>query len=178
MLQITNMVNLKDLWIGDKIKISASDLVGTFEGIDNEGKAKIRINTTIQAYNQEALEVFKAEEPMDIELDLLNEEIKPVSKLKKIPTKIKNEIDLHIQVLSPEHINSHPAIIIEVQIEALQKFVQQSIIQSVRTITIIHGKGEGKLKEYVHQYLSTLPETKWKVLTNKDGATEVWFEYI
>lgn len=172
------MINLKDLWIGDKLKVTANDMVGTFEGIDNEGRAKIRINTTIHVYNKEALEVFKAEEPMDIDLDLLNDDIKPKSIPIKVPAKLKNEIDLHIQVLSPEHVNSHPALIIEMQIEALQKFVQQAINQSLRSITIIHGKGEGKLKEYVHQYLTSLPQTKWKVLTNKDGATEVWFEYL
>ena len=172
------MINIKNLWIGEKIKVTALNLVGTFEGIDREGKAKIRINSTIQTYDQEVLEVFTEEEKTYFELDFLTEEKTTTSKINTIPTKLRNEIDLHIQILSPEHTNSHPAVIIDVQLEALQKFVQKSINQTVRSITIIHGKGEGKLKEYVHQYLSTIPQTKWKVLTNKDGATEVWFEYL
>lgn len=172
------MINIKNLWIGEKIKVTALDLVGTFEGIDNDGKAKIRINSMIRTYDLEALEVFTEEEKTYFDLDLLIEEKKPTSKLNTIPTKLVNEIDLHIQTLSPEHTNSHPSVIIDVQLEALQKFVQKSINQSVRSITIIHGKGEGKLKEYVHTYLSAIPQTKWKVLTNKDGATEVWFEYL
>lgn len=171
------MLNINELWIGDKVIITESNLVGTFEGINKNGKAEIKVDGKINLFSGADLKEYR-EEVESFEFEFLDEEINQAPKIKNYKSKLKSEIDLHIQILSPENTNSHPATIIEIQIEALQKFIQDSIAKSARTVTIIHGKGEGKLKEYVHQYLDSIPQTKWKVLTNKNGATEVWFEYL
>ncbi|MBK7007207.1 MAG: Smr/MutS family protein [Saprospiraceae bacterium] len=44
-------------------------------------------------------------------------------------------------------------------------------------IIIIHGKGEGVLRNLVHQMLDSYSEVQWKMLINQGGATEVVFYY-
>ena len=168
---------MSSLWVGDKVRWLNNGEIGSFEGIHQNGFAEIKIKGKINLIPAHELEIY---EEKNVEPDILEliEEPKRITSKVVSKTKVRDEIDLHIQVLEPMHAGSHPALILEIQTTALQQFVQNSIAEKKQTITIIHGKGEGKLKEYVHHYLDTLPYTKWKILKNRDGATEVWFEYL
>ena len=52
-----------------------------------------------------------------------------------------------------------------------------AIDKKVTNIIIIHGKGEGVLRNLVHQMLDSYSEVQWKMLINQGGATEVVFYY-
>lgn len=92
-------MNLKDLWIGDQLRIKSSDKQGKFEGITPDGKAKVRINQKlkfIDAYDVE----FVAEKEVvidplkDFDLSGIQDKKQPPQKPKTPPKpKIKPQGD-------------------------------------------------------------------------------------
>ena len=87
------------------------------------------------------------------------------------------EIDLHADKIIPSTIKIFPHEILNYQIKAFQKYMDQAIRLGVDRVFIIHGIGEGKLKNRIHQMLDQMthiqsfkneyhPKYGW-------GATEV-----
>lgn len=66
-------------------------------------------------------------------------------------------IDLH---LTDEIINSshyEPQYSLSIQMDYLEKELDNALVQGCDSITIIHGIGEGILKKEVHKYLKSHP---------------------
>jgi dsDNA-specific endonuclease/ATPase MutS2 len=169
------MINLKDLWIGDKVRVAKINKTGTFEGI-NEGLAKIKIEGKIFFFPAMDIEEFIEAESMPI---ITFENEPTLNKGTKITkTKPKTEIDLHIEKLNPGFTSTLAENVLDHQLKACEDFIREAIDNKLYKCTIIHGKGEGKLKELVHSMLDAYIEVKMKILTNRDGATEVWLSYI
>lgn len=164
-------IDLKSLWIGDKIKIMDLDKIGTFEGLTKDNQVQIKCDGKIIISNENNIAIYVETEP---EMELVFDDELPVKKnLISKKLKFNQVIDLHIEKLNPEMINFDPGIIVEYQLQKCKEYIEEAIGLKMYKITIIHGKGEGRLKEYVHQMLSSYQEVKFKVLTNGDGATEV-----
>lgn len=68
---------------------------------------------------------------------------------------IKKEIDLHIEQLVKKHKYLDVFEIIQVQIEAFQKAMSDAILAQQDSLMIIHGIGNGKLKQEIHKLLRT-----------------------
>jgi dsDNA-specific endonuclease/ATPase MutS2 len=66
---------------------------------------------------------------------------------------------------------------LDFQLRMCEDFIKNAILHRKYKITIIHGKGEGKLRDLVHSLLNSFPEAKMKFLTNQEGATEVLLSY-
>lgn len=63
--------------------------------------------------------------------------------------------------------------------EALRR-VEEEIDRALRagaaTLTIVHGKGSGRVRAAVHRYLQRLPVVAaFRLLPENTGATRVWF---
>lgn len=88
------------------------------------------------------------------------------------------EIDLHIEQLTDGWQRIPKADILRIQLTQLQRFMDKAIRLAVPKVYIIHGVGEGKLKDAVGDLLGKNPHVKrFQNQYHKRygyGATEVW----
>lgn len=161
------MVDLDELWIGDTVKLLASNRIGKYDGQIN-GKARININGKIVLTAPSNLSIHEEKESPYIDLDLST----GTSTTVEPPN---TEIDLHIDKLNPNMLNALPERIRDYQIGAAKTFIEQAIQHKLSSIEIIHGKGKGVLKAEVHHLLSLYDEVKFHVMGRDGGSTEVWF---
>ena len=93
--------------------------------------------------------------------------------------KFNTEIDLHIEALRKDHKNLDAKKILEIQLKAMEDFINQALRHGVERVFIIHGLGKGKLKEAIHRTLQTqYPIKSFKNEYHPNygfGATEVIF---
>lgn len=92
----------------------------------------------------------------------------------------KAEVDLHLDETSKNHDFLTAGEKLNIQIKHLEKQIDRAIARGSRKIDVIHGKGEGRLKEAVNDYLKKHPQVKsYRLLTDRKhdgGATEVFFK--
>jgi hypothetical protein len=92
----------------------------------------------------------------------------------------ETEIDLHIQALSAGYARLDKSEILRIQMKHFEGFMDKALRLGVPKVFIIHGIGEGKLKEEVAYRLKNMPFVrKFKNEFHHKygyGATEVWFE--
>ena len=90
------------------------------------------------------------------------------------------EIDLHIQALMPGYARLDKKEILRIQMKHFEAFMERAIRLGASRVFIIHGIGEGKLKESVSERLRVIPFVrKFKNEYHHKygyGATEVWIE--
>ena len=64
-------------------------------------------------------------------------------------------------------------------VEAVQNFIDDALMVGVGSVTILHGKGTGALKEEIRRYLRTIPDVESAVDEHADrggaGITVVTF---
>lgn len=91
------------------------------------------------------------------------------------------ELDLHIEKLTSNHKNLSNPEIIKKQLDTLDKYLHLAISNRQERMVIIHGLGEGKLREEVHKILKkTMHVSRFKNEYSGRygfGATEVHFKY-
>ncbi len=98
------------------------------------------------------------------------------------PLKLANfpiEIDLHIEQLAQNHAQLAPAQIIQIQLRAMEQFVNEAFDIGMDSVFLIHGVGKGYLRKAIHKRLKYHPH----ILSVKNeyhskyghGATEVIF---
>lgn len=95
-----------------------------------------------------------------IKLTLPISQVKPINQ-SKIPTekiKIDKEISLKAKYISPEIHVRHQTL--AEAIENIDKYLDDAYLAGLKTVTIIHGKGTGKLRSGIHQFLKTHPHVK------------------
>jgi len=163
------MLNLKDLWIGEHVKLKSNQKEGKFEGKGAKNHAFVRIDGKMHLIEASDLEIVKEEDPA---IDLGLEESKP-----KPFVPVNTEIDLHIENLSPDLENADPTRILAVQIEKTKDHIETLISRKLHTGKIIHGKGSGQLKNEVHHILKGFSEVSHFHEINDGGATEILFAY-
>lgn len=92
-----------------------------------------------------------------------------------------SEIDLHIEVLSPDHydVMTNEAII-NMQLEHFETYLDKALAANMESIIFIHGIGVGKLRHEIHTRLSQHPHVKYYQDAYKDkfgyGATKAVFK--
>ena len=170
------MISLNELWIGDLIRLKKSGRIGKYEGIGTAGKARINVGDKIILAVPHNMERYTPPPPK--KLPLFDDDPKTVkASTLDVNHHSRNQIDLHIDILAPHLANELPVRIIEYQLEAFKIFVSDSHERKRSVITIIHGKGEGVLKNHIHVFLKSDPRVKFFSETNRGGATEVWLNY-
>jgi dsDNA-specific endonuclease/ATPase MutS2 len=167
-------MQLKDLWVGESVLIRSSGKTGRFEGINQEGKARIRVENKILLVTGDNLDVVPEKDHFPDIDDFLNAESKLENKPKPLKIKFDHTLDLHIDKLAPHMENQLPARIMEYQLRKSDLFIREAIDKNYPHITIIHGKGQGVLKEAIEHQLKQFHQIRFTFSKNGGGAVEVW----
>ena len=93
----------------------------------------------------------------------------------------RSVIDLHIEKLSDDwkHLRNYE--IVSLQLMTFEKYYDLALAHHQHSLTVIHGVGEGKLRDEIHDILRLKREVKSFVNQYHPnfgyGATEIFFEY-
>lgn len=90
-------------------------------------------------------------------------------------------VDLHIEKLSDNWKDLSNFEILSLQLKTFEKYYELSVAHHQPSLTIIHGVGEGKLRDEIHELLRLKKEVRSFVNQYHHsygyGATEIFFEY-
>lgn len=86
------------------------------------------------------------------------------------------EIDLHIEALDARKEFLSNGEILQIQMMACRMFIEKAIHFKNKKVVLIHGKGEGVLKNEIYLYLNRLEETKHIGITYESGSKFVYGE--
>jgi hypothetical protein len=93
----------------------------------------------------------------------------------------RSVIDLHIEKLSDDwkHLSNYE--ILTIQLKTFEKYYELSLAHIQPSLIVIHGVGEGKLRDEIHDRLRLKKEVKSFVNQYDSrfgyGATEIFFQY-
>ena len=163
------MVDLKNLWIGDQLKIISNGRIGHFQGIQG-GRALIKMppNQVLLVEARDLVPYEPQEEVHPLEFD------KPQTKLVNL-SGLEKVIDLHYEKLPPIGPGATTQHVLEYQIKCLKQYLAKVELAGLKYVTIIHGKGQGILKKEVEHLLKMEKNVKLILPKNSGGALEVYF---
>jgi hypothetical protein len=93
----------------------------------------------------------------------------------------KQELDLHIEKLTPAWETMSNLEILSLQLKTFEKYFDLAIAHHLPWLIVIHGVGTGKLRDEIHEVLKLRKEVK--SFANRYhpaygyGATEIYFQY-
>jgi len=93
----------------------------------------------------------------------------------------RSVIDLHIEKLSDDwkHLSNYE--IISIQLKTFEKYYELALAHIQPSLIVIHGVGEGKLRDEIHERLRMKKEVKSFINQYHPlygyGATEIFFQY-
>lgn len=93
----------------------------------------------------------------------------------------RSVIDLHIEKLSDDwkHLSNYE--IVSIQLKAFEKYYELALAHIQPSLIVIHGVGEGKLRDEIHERLRMKKEVKSFINQYHPlygyGATEIFFQY-
>lgn len=92
----------------------------------------------------------------------------------------RSVIDLHIEKLTDHWQEMDPAEILALQLQAFENSIELAIAHNLKYFTVVHGIGEGTLREEIHHRLKLKPEVKSFVNQLHPlfgyGATEIFLK--
>ena len=162
-------MDLKELWIGDRLKVFSTGCTGTFEGIF-QNKAMVKIDGQIAYFRHDELEIMKDQvadhvgfEEVHLSTGEIRETFDPV-------------IDLHLETWPDVQISNwpHP---LDFQKSKCRAFIERAIAGKMTKVTIIHGVGEGVLQSAVLGIVDRFTEVQQTISVNQGGAIEIYFHY-
>ena len=168
------MINIDELWIGDWVKVKSSGIHGQYHG-NHQGIV------TIKTKDHQLVTVASAD------LEKTNDEVESIQDTYSIITHHTEEIssteddfgdtiDLHyeILILSYPHSNSSK---LEYQLEICTRFIQSAIESKLLNIQIIHGRGQGILKNEVERLLKQYSEITIISSNPNLASVDAWMNY-
>jgi len=179
------MSNSRLFKIGDRVSVVHDTLKGEIVSFEN-GSAVIQDQdgfTRVFKINELALDVAVDQYSFDDE-EIEKTAIAFLKESSSAKVLHSNEIDLHIENLLDSHTNMTNHEILTFQMKVCKKFVQDAIENGTKKIVLVHGKGEGVLKNEIHTFLISLKKFNDVNLDFHDasfqrfgmgGATEVIF---
>ena len=161
------MIKVKDLWVGDLLKIKSTGEVGTFSK-EQDNWVVVDVNGFEKNVKASDLELYEADK---IDYALQSLENDPPSPLKKGASNPEKMIDLHLEMLPPFDPRSGLTEI-EYQLRHCKSFIESVIKSKLHSAIIIHGKGKGILKKEVLHLLEGYKEVRFTYPTHNGGAVE------
>jgi hypothetical protein len=146
-------MNLDDLWIGDRIRIKSTGVVGRYHG-QKSGRPQIQTAEGIVETDAQDIEPID-EEPLEKHAEI--KAVPPEIDLKAI-SKFNAILDLHHDALLKSGHLPPEGPILEWQLLTCQKFISKAHSLQVRRVSIIHGIGAGILKNQVAHLLDQNPD--------------------
>lgn len=159
-------MQLEDLWIGDEVRLKKSGRIGKYEGVNQDGKLKIKCDGKIVLTTLGNIELY---ERKDEKVLYLEEDVKKPS-----VTDIPKSLDLHMETLAPQLLNAPPERILKYQVEQAKTYLETVIEYKLPRVEIIHGKGTGVLRHEIEHLCSLYDEVRYTVPTKDGGGTEIW----
>lgn len=134
----------RELRVGDKVKVKGKDLIGEVLQI-GKNSVTISVGNITSKISQDQLERISNKEFNTV----LSKQPKPVS-------------NLHSQNFSEKKLNFKPSIDIRGErlvdaLDIVSRFIDDALMVGIDQVKILHGKGNGILKEEIRQYLRTVP---------------------
>lgn len=125
--------------------------------------------------------LIRLDEPaLVIDAQKLKESFFSVKEDKPKVAKPPQEVDLHIERLRDDHHFLSQTEILNAQLEQFQKTLDAAIVHQMPSIVIIHGVGNGTLRDQIHKAISKHPQVRTFMDARKEkfgyGATEVVFK--
>jgi dsDNA-specific endonuclease/ATPase MutS2 len=176
--------------IGDKVSVLHDTIKGTIVELSGASIQMEDEDGFIRKYPRHKIVLQQAKKDYKIESKFMNKDtvtIKPIlnrNTVVRSATAIPTEIDLHIEELMDYTTHLANFEIVQIQMTACRAFVQNAIAANLKSIVVIHGKGEGVLKSEIHHYLDRLANNKGISLDYHDapynqygmgGATTISF---
>lgn len=143
--------------------------------LDNEGfKQEYPLHTVIKKNNQYNQQLINAFIPKNTHKETTKKGKNSIFRKK---TQLIWEIDVHIENILSDfyHMTNHE--IISLQLEICEKIINVAQQKNIRKLVIIHGKGQGVLRNQIHQMLYSL-NLDFKdadYLRYSGGATDIFF---
>ena len=103
------------------------------------------------------------------------------AKIKQNMEPARSVVDLHIEKLSDswKHLTNFE--ILSLQLKTFEKYYELAVVHYQPTLTVIHGVGEGRLKDEIHALLKMKKSVRSFVNQYTQlygyGATQIYFEY-
>ena len=134
----------------------------------------------VEMIKQSAWLIQLDEPEMVIDAQLLQESFhKPSAEKPQIP-KPASEIDLHIEKLRDDHLFLNNNEKLDIQLAHFFTNLDAAIVHKLPSIVIIHGVGNGTLRNEIHKAISRHPQVKTFMDARKEkfgyGATEIIFK--
>lgn len=184
--------------VGEKVSVLDDTIIGTIIRTnsrksvieDEDGFERIYVNSNLVTY-KDFVDYKLTDEQVEKQiLSKINASISKgrVTLSSKVTQTNYNqetlEIDLHIEELVDDHSYMNNFDILQRQMQTCRMFIEKAIRLKAKKAVLIHGKGEGVLRNEIHTYLERIENTKHIKIDFHEasyntygmgGATEVRF---
>jgi len=158
------------------VKLKPKQIFTRIEEVRQKGEA---------TFSYKLFEVYPGkpyEEPVELSnLAKAGYKIYDASKVRQNLEPAKQELDLHIERLTPGWESLSNFEILSLQLKTFEKYFDLAIAHRVPWMVVIHGVGSGKLRDEIHEILRLRKEVKTFVNQYHPsygyGATEIYFQY-
>ncbi len=150
--------------VGSKVRMAGQDVVGVVQAVKG-GKAQVAFGQMLTTVDKKRLTVVS------------NNEYREATRPQSARTVVS--VDISARKLNfRDHIDVRGMRAAEA-LDAVQDFIDDALMVGVGSVSILHGKGTGALKEEIRRYLRTIPEVANAVDEHADrggaGITLVTF---
>ncbi len=135
----------KELVVGSKVRMKGQDVAGEVRIIKG-GKCQVAFGQILTMVDKNRLEVVSNNE--------YREATRPTTARTVLSTDISQR-----KLNFTDHIDVRGMRAVEA-LEQVQDFIDDAVMVGVGSVTILHGKGTGALKEEIRRYLRTVPEVE------------------
>ena len=163
-----------DLWVGDWVRDRNSDRIGRYEGEDYRGVI-LRYGDDLFIVEPSGLELIPDDQVPTYEM-LFEKNKKKKNKAEK-QKPFSESLDLHIEKLSPHLAGKQVELILQKQITAARKHIDEALKRRMLKIIIIHGKGSGALQMEIDHILKEYDNVLHTKRIHNGGAVEILFRY-
>lgn len=132
----------KTVEVGSKVRIEGQDMVGVVQAMKGK-KAQVAFGHILTTVDKERLTVVSSAE--------FREATRPVTPRTVIATDISER-----RLNFTRTVDVRGMRVVEA-LEKVQDLVDDALMVGVDTVTVLHGKGTGALKEEIRAYLRTIP---------------------
>ena len=133
--------------VGSKVKIAGQDIPGVVLSIKGR-KAQVAFGQILTTVDRSSLVVISGAE------------FKQAYGIRPVQPRTVVSVDVSARKLNfKDHIDVRGLRAAEA-LEEVRDFIDDAIMVGVGTVTILHGKGTGALKEEIRRYLRTVPEVE------------------
>ena len=155
----------REVEVGSKVRMAGQEMVGVVQSIKGR-RAQVAFGQILTTVEKERLQVVS------------NNEYREATRPQTARTRIS--VDISARKLNfRDHIDVRGMRAAEA-LEAVQDLVDDALMVGVSSVTILHGKGTGALKEEIRRYLRTVSEVVSAVDEHADrggaGITVVTFD--